>query len=191
MPAFRADRRCEVVALAGSNLPRVRELARAANVPSACGDWRALLDDPAVQAVSIAVPPSLQSQIATDALALGKPVFAEKPIASTIEEAYAMLHKAQVSGLPAMIDFNFHQVASWQRAKTMLDEEMIGRRASCCRELACRNRSYSEAHFYLENLESWWWRGSRQLRQSLLPLSRMVLRSDRTIGCPVCRLTRS
>ena len=126
MPAFRADRRCEVVALAGSNLPRARELARAANVPSAYGDWRALVDDPAVQAVSILVPPSLQSQIATDALALGKPVFAEKPMASTIEEASAMLHKAQVSALPAMIDFNFHQVASWQRAKTMLDEKMIG-----------------------------------------------------------------
>jgi predicted dehydrogenase len=126
VPAFRADPRCEVIALAGTNLARVTELARAVKVPRAYGDWRALVDDPLVQAMSIAVPPSLQSQIAIYALERGKPVFAEKPMAGTIEDANAMLRKVEGKGLPAMIDFNFHQVVSWQRAKAMLDEGMIG-----------------------------------------------------------------
>ena len=28
--------------------------------------------------------------------------------------------------MPTMIDFNFHQIASWQRAKEMLDDGAIG-----------------------------------------------------------------
>ena len=38
-----------------------------------------------------------------------------------------MLDKARQSGLPTMIDFNFHQIMGWQRAKQMLDDGAIGR----------------------------------------------------------------
>ena len=62
LPAFRADSRCEVVALAGSNAARTAELARADNIPKAYGDWRALVEDSNVQAVAIATLPSLQAQ---------------------------------------------------------------------------------------------------------------------------------
>jgi predicted dehydrogenase len=126
LPAFRADPRCEVIALAGSNAARATELARAANVPTAYGDWRALVEDVAVQAVAIATMPALQAQIAVRALELGKPVFAEKPMASNLDNAHAMLRQARLSRLPAMVDFNFHQIANWQRAKAMLDGGAIG-----------------------------------------------------------------
>jgi len=66
LPAFRADPRCEVVALAGSDTARAAEIARAANVPKAYGDWRALVEDSAVQAVAVATMPALQAQIAED-----------------------------------------------------------------------------------------------------------------------------
>src|SRR6185312_13564550 len=94
LPAFRADRRCEVVALAGSNAARTTEIARADNIPKAYGDWRALVEDSTVQAVAIATLPSLQAQIAIRALELGKPVFAEKPLASDLAAARAMLRQA-------------------------------------------------------------------------------------------------
>jgi predicted dehydrogenase len=126
LPAFRADPRCEVVALAGSDASRAGELARASNVPKGYGDWRALVEDPDVQAVAIATLPSLQAQIAASALALGKPVFAEKPMASNLAGARSMLVQAKLSGLPTMIDFNFHQIMCWQRAKQMLDERRVG-----------------------------------------------------------------
>ena len=38
----------------------------------------------------------------------------------------AMLKQATLSRKPTMIDFNFHQIMSWQRAKTMLDADAIG-----------------------------------------------------------------
>jgi predicted dehydrogenase len=126
LPAFRADARCEVVALAGSDAARTAELARGVGVPKAYGDWRALVEDADVQAVAIATLPSLQAQVAAAALALGKPVFAEKPMAGDLANARSMLTQAKLSGLPTMIDFNFHQILSWQRAKGMLVEGRIG-----------------------------------------------------------------
>ena len=118
--------RCDVVALAGSNAARAGEFAHAAGVSKAYGDWRALVEDPSVQAVAIATVPSLQAQIAIHALAIGKPVFAEKPMAGSLSDAYAMLQQARATRLPAMIDFNFPQIVSWQRAKTMIDAGAIG-----------------------------------------------------------------
>jgi predicted dehydrogenase len=126
LPAFRADARCEVVALAGSDAARTAELARAASVAKGYGDWRSLVEDPNVQAVAIATLPSLQSAIAVRALELGKPVFAEKPMASDLARARAMLRLAESSGQPTTIDFNFHQIMAWQRAKQMLDEGAVG-----------------------------------------------------------------
>ncbi len=126
LPAFRADPRCQVVALAGSDAGRTAELARTADVAKGYGDWRALVEDSDVQAIAMATLPSLQAQIAIRALELGKPVFAEKPMASDLASAGAMLRQASLSHLPTMIDFNFHQTMSWQRAKQMLDAGAIG-----------------------------------------------------------------
>ena len=57
LPAFRADPRCQVVAIAGTDQARTAELARAAGVPKAYGGWRALVEDAEVQAVAIATLP--------------------------------------------------------------------------------------------------------------------------------------
>jgi predicted dehydrogenase len=126
LPAFHTDPRCQVVALAGRDAARTAELAHDAGIARGYGGWRALVEDPDVQAVAIATLPSLQAPIAIRALELGKPVFAEKPMASDSAAARAMLRQAVLSGRPAMIDFNFHQIMSWQRAKTMLDDGAVG-----------------------------------------------------------------
>lgn len=126
LPAFRADPRCAVVALAGSEAARTLERAREAGIPKAYGDWRALIDDDEIDAVAIATLPSLQPEIAIHALARGKPVFAEKPMARDLTGARAMLDAARASGRPAMVDFNFTQVMAWLRAKEMLDQGAIG-----------------------------------------------------------------
>ena len=49
-------------------------------------------------AVAIATLPSLQAEIALAALALGKPVFAEKPMASDLADARAMLRRPSKAG---------------------------------------------------------------------------------------------
>ena len=127
LPAFRTDPRCEVVALAGTDAARTADLARAANVARGLGDWRALVEDPAVAAVAIAVPPDLQPEVARRALDLGKPVFVEKPLAADLAGAAAMLQAACRGGRPTIIDFNFPELPTWRRAKEILDGGGVGR----------------------------------------------------------------
>ena len=126
LPAFRADPRCQVVAIAGSDAERTAALAREAGVPKGYGGWRGLVEAGDVDAVAIATRPSLQAEIAIRALELGKPVFIEKPMASDLADARAMLRQAALSRRPTAIDFNFHQIMAWQRAKQMLDAGAIG-----------------------------------------------------------------
>ena len=87
VPAFRADPRCEVTTLCASNEAKAAEIAGRLNVPRASGDWRAVIADSEIDAVSIAVPPCLQSQIALEALEHGKAVFCEKPLAAHVHDA--------------------------------------------------------------------------------------------------------
>ncbi len=126
LPAFRADPRCSVVALAGTDADRARKLASDAGVAKGYGAWCDLIEDDNVDAITIATPPELQPQIALRALELGKPVFIEKPMAADLAGARAMLDAAKLHRRPTMIDFNFGEIASWQRAKAMLDDGAIG-----------------------------------------------------------------
>lgn len=126
LPAFRADPRCEVIALAGSDAARTAERAREVAIPKAYGDWRALVDDHEVDAIAIATLPGLQPVIAMHALARGKPVFAEKPLANDLGSARAMVKAAQTSNVPTMVDFNFPPIAAWACAKDMLDAGAVG-----------------------------------------------------------------
>jgi predicted dehydrogenase len=127
IPAFRQDPRCEVVALAGTDAARTAELAWAANVARGLGSWQAVVEERAVAVIALAVPPDLQPAIAQRALELGKPVFLEKPLAADLAGAQVILESARKSERPTIIDFNFPELPSWQRAKAILDDGAIGR----------------------------------------------------------------
>jgi predicted dehydrogenase len=122
LPAFRLDKRCQVVALAGSDAARTAELARESGIPEAFGDWRRMLDR--VDAIAIAVPPRLQPAIAVAALQSGKAVFAEKPMAADLAGAASIKNGA--GALPAMVDFEFTEIPAWRQAKAMLDDGAFG-----------------------------------------------------------------
>jgi predicted dehydrogenase len=127
IPAFRHDPRCEVVALAGTDAVRTTERARAANVARGFGSWQALVEERTVTVVAVAVPPDLQPAIAQRALELGKPVFLEKPLAANLAGAQWILASARKSAQPTIVDFNFPELPSWQRAKAILNSGAIGR----------------------------------------------------------------
>ena len=126
LPAFRADPRCEVVALAGSDRgahrrsrARGRGGARLRPLGGACGARATSTrsQSPRRRACS--------PTIAVRALERGKPVFVEKPLAADLDSAAAMLRQA-AGGPPAMIDFGFPEIPPWRKAKALLDDGAIG-----------------------------------------------------------------
>jgi predicted dehydrogenase len=73
------------------------------------GDWRALVADPAVDLVDITTPNELHKPIALAAIALGKPVYSEKPLAVNASEAKEMADAAEKAGVKTFVGFSYVQ----------------------------------------------------------------------------------
>lgn len=92
----------------------------------ATSDWRVLINDPKVEAIVIALPPSYHREIAEAAFAVGKPVFCEKPLGGSLEDATAMTQAAQASGVTNMIGFNYIRTPASQFARKLIADGTIG-----------------------------------------------------------------
>lgn len=89
-------------------------------------DWRDLVADPKVQAVVIASPQSTHRAIAEAAFAARKPVFCEKPLGASVEDAKAMVAAAEASGRVNMIGFNYVRTPATQFVRQLLADGAIG-----------------------------------------------------------------
>ena len=125
-PAFRSDPRVRVVAISAGSQSKAEESAKVLAVPEAFGDWRDMLDPDRIDAVVIAVPPNAQPEIAHTALGRGLAVFAEKPLALSVDAAHALVRAAEVSGRANMVDFNFREVAAFTAAHDQLRSGVLG-----------------------------------------------------------------
>ena len=79
--------------------------------------WQELITNPRVEAIVIASPQTTHRQIALEAIAAGKPVFCEKPLGASLEDARAMAAAAAASGVPNMVGFNYIRAPAMQLAR--------------------------------------------------------------------------
>ena len=89
-------------------------------------DWRVLVDDPEVEAIVIATPQALHRDIALAAFDRGKPVLCEKPMGATLEDAEAMVARAEETGVTNMVAYNYIRTPASQYARQLIDEGVIG-----------------------------------------------------------------
>ena len=118
LEAYANEPRATVVALAGLDTDRCRGLAKQFGVQTGYGDYRELLADPAINAVSVAVPNYLHLPVCVAALEAGKHVLVEKPLARNAEEGELIVQTARKHGKVLAIAFNRrhrHDVALLQR----------------------------------------------------------------------------
>jgi predicted dehydrogenase len=66
-------------------------------------EFARILDDPAIEAVVIATPAGTHAALAAKALAAGKHVLIEKPLALTYRDGARLVHQAQAAGLVLMV----------------------------------------------------------------------------------------
>jgi predicted dehydrogenase len=93
----------------------------------ATADWRALVADPAVEAVVVASPQDTHLAIAGAALAAGKPVLCEKPLGVSAAESAALVAAAERAGVANMVGFNYIRTPASRFARQLIDEGAIGR----------------------------------------------------------------
>ncbi|TCV93961.1 putative dehydrogenase [Luteibacter rhizovicinus] len=90
------------------------------------GDWRELVDNPAVQAVIIATPPRTHRDMVMACIAARKPVFCEKPLGCNPAESLAMTEAIEHAGLPNMVGFNYIRTPASQLARQIIASGDIG-----------------------------------------------------------------
>ena len=92
-------------------------------------DWRAVLERDDIDIVDICTPGDLHAEIATAALAAGKHVLVEKPLANTLAEAQQMADAAAVAeraGILSMVGFNYRRVPALALARRLVSEGRLG-----------------------------------------------------------------
>jgi predicted dehydrogenase len=94
---------------------------------SSSTDWRSLLADPAIQLISITSPNGLHREMAVAALAAGKHVWCEKPMALTLADATAMTEAArQAPQLRTALGYAYLRNPALQHARALIAAGTIG-----------------------------------------------------------------
>ena len=81
--------------------------ARAYGFARSTASWRELVDDPAIDLVSITAPNALHKEMALAAIAAGKHVYCEKPLAPLAVDAAEMADAADAAGVRTQVGFNY------------------------------------------------------------------------------------
>ncbi len=116
----------EVAGIVGSSRERAAEKARAAGLPEPYPSYEAMLEDPAVDVVHLTTPNHLHHAQVRDALAAGKHVVCEKPLAMNSEETADLVRLAEESGLVHAVNFNIRFYAQNQEARARVQNGEIG-----------------------------------------------------------------
>ena len=104
---FPLQRQPRLELLADMPEQRALDAAAALGFRRATGDWESLVHDPAVEVVAITTPNRLHAPMALAAIAAGKHVYCEKPLATTLADAIGMTRAAEAAGIVTMVGFNY------------------------------------------------------------------------------------
>src|SRR3954447_9881022 len=116
----------DIVAVAGSSKETARAKADALHVDKAYGSYQELLADPAVQVVHNATPNYLHYAVNAAAIAKGKHVASDKPLAMTAVEAKSLLDQATKAGIVHAVTFNYRGNPLVQQARLAIARGDIG-----------------------------------------------------------------
>jgi predicted dehydrogenase len=148
VPGVRAGTEGEVVAIASRDAARARAAAAELGIPRAHGAYEALLADPEVDAVYVALPNSLHPLWSERAAGAGKHVLCEKPAARRRADAERMVEACRRAGVLLMEGFMYRLHPQHARVRDLLRAGTIGApafvRASFCFSMDAARRASAD-----------------------------------------------
>lgn len=121
-----SDHGMTVAAVASRDPARASGFAARFGIPRAYGDYAALLDDPGVHAVYVALPNNLHAEWSLRAARGGRHVLCEKPASLYASEVAAMTGAAREAGVLFMEGFMYALHPQWGLARALIEEGAIG-----------------------------------------------------------------
>ncbi len=116
----------ELVAIADDVPGRAEAAAAQFGAATAVTDWRALIADPDIDAVSVTAPNFLHREIGTAVLEAGKHLWIEKPVGLSAADAQAVADAAVAHGRQTAVGFNYRNAPAVQAARELIASGGIG-----------------------------------------------------------------
>jgi predicted dehydrogenase len=116
----------QVYGIGEPQVDKARQLAAEFCVEKVEADYRRLLEDKSIDAVHVCTPNHLHAQIVKDALAAGKHVICEKPLATSVAEAKELVQLAGKTGLRNCTFHNLRFYPLVQHMRRMVEDGDLG-----------------------------------------------------------------
>ncbi len=126
-PAFSLIENSRVQAVMSRNAEKTRSYAERHGIPKWYTDAQQLVNDPNVNAVYIATPPSSHATYAIMAMRAGKPVYVEKPLAASYTDCQRINRISQQTGVPCFVAYYRRYLPYFQYVKQLVLDGEIGK----------------------------------------------------------------
>ena len=90
-------------------------------------DWRTLLDDPAIEAVSVTAPNFAHRELGTAFAAAGKHLWIEKPVGVDARDAAAVASAVSAAGVQSTVGFNYRSAPAVHEARRLVQSGELGK----------------------------------------------------------------
>lgn len=144
-PAFNLVEGSEVVAVMSRNKDKARSYAERHHVKKWYTDAQELIDDPEVNAIYIATPPSSHATFAILSMRAGKPVYVEKPMAASYDDCTRINRVSEQTGVPCYVAYYRRYLPYFRKVKEIIRNKTIGDIMNVQVRFSCppRNLDYS------------------------------------------------
>ena len=126
-PAFNLVPGSQVEAVMSRNKEKARSYAKRHHIPKWYTDAQELINDPQVNAIYIATPPSSHATFAIMAMKAGKPVYVEKPLAASYEECARINRISNQTKVPCFVAYYRRYLPYFIKVKELVQSGIIGK----------------------------------------------------------------
>ena len=125
-PAFSEVPGSSVEAVMSRSEEKARSYAERHGIKKWYTDAQELIDDPDVNAIYIATPPSSHATFAIMAMRAGKPVYVEKPLAASYDDCARVNRVSEQIHVPCFVAYYRRYLPYFQKVKNIISEKVIG-----------------------------------------------------------------
>lgn len=126
-PAFSEVDGSSVVAVMSRDAKKAKSYAERHKVKKWYTDAQELINDPEVNAVYIATPPSSHTTFAIMAMKAGKPVYVEKPLAASYEDCVRINKVYEDTKVPCFVAYYRRELPYFKKVKDIIDSGQLGK----------------------------------------------------------------
>ena len=125
-PAFNGVEGSRIEAVMSRNKEKARSYAERHGIKKWYTDAQELINDPDVNAIYIATPPSSHATFAIMAMKAGKPVYVEKPLAASYEECQRINRISSETKVPCFVAYYRRELPYFKKVKELVESGVIG-----------------------------------------------------------------